>query len=103
MSYPERFNLDTPEIVPQIAFTPNLKRHIKVDVVAVSGDTVRELLEDVFRRDPKLRGYILDDQGGVRKHVNIYVDNRSITDRLHLSDPVGTQSELFVAQALSGG
>lgn len=103
MSYPERINADTPVVVPQIAFTPKLKRHIEVDVVAVDGDTVRALLEDVFRRHPKLRGYILDDQGGVRKHVNIYVDNRSITDRVHLSDPVGAQSELFVRQALSGG
>ncbi|MCZ6619667.1 MAG: MoaD/ThiS family protein [Gammaproteobacteria bacterium] len=87
----------------QIVFTPNLKRHIDVDVVAARGDTVGKLLEDVFRQQPNLRGYILDDQGGVRKHVNIYVNGRTITDRVHLSDPVDAQSELFVAQALSGG
>lgn len=84
-------------------FTPNLKRHIDVDVVNAEGLTVRTLLEDVFRQLPDLKGYILDDQGSVRKHVKIYIDNQSIADRIHLSDSVSPKSELFVAQALSGG
>ena len=52
---------------------------------------------------PRLRGYLLDDQGAVRKHVAIFLDGESICDRLALSDPLPAEGELFVAQALSGG
>ena len=47
--------------------------------------------------------YVLDDQGALRKHVNVFVDNRMISDRVALSDAVAEDSEVFVMQALSGG
>jgi molybdopterin converting factor small subunit len=52
---------------------------------------------------PRLRSYILDDQGCVRRHVSIYVNAEHIRDRERLSDPVGEDDEIFVFQALSGG
>ena len=45
----------------------------------------------------------LDDQGGVRKHVMIFVDNRPLVDRDCLSDALTPASEVYVMQALSGG
>jgi len=50
-----------------------------------------------------VREYVLDEQGHVRKHVAIYVDGRRIADRERLSDAVGSGSEIYVLQALSGG
>jgi hypothetical protein len=41
-----------------------------------SGSTRRELASE-----PKLRGYVLDDQGTLRRHVAIYVNDRPIGDR----------------------
>ncbi len=63
------------------------------------GDTLRE----VFSGNPALRGYVLDDQGRLRRHVLVFVDNERIKDRTGLSDPVAENSEVFVMQALSGG
>ncbi len=65
--------------------------------------TVREALDNAFREQPKLRTYVLDDQGRLRKHVVIFVDGQLIRDRGGLSDSVGESSELLVMQALSGG
>lgn len=89
--------------MPEVKFTQNLQRHLSAPTVAVSGATVRDALERVFERNPKLRGYILDDQGRLRKHVAVFVDGELIADRVGLSDPVELSSELFVMQALSGG
>jgi hypothetical protein len=50
-----------------------------------------------------VRGYVLDDQGAVRKHVAIFVNQRLIGDRQRLSDRIGEDDDIFVAQALSGG
>jgi hypothetical protein len=89
--------------MPQIKFTQHLKRHLAAPPVDVDGATVREALDDAFRRNPQLRGYVLDDQGRLRKHVIVFVDGRQVDDRAGLSDRVGPTSELLVMQALSGG
>jgi hypothetical protein len=69
----------------------------------MAGGTVREVLQNAFAATPVLRGYILDDQGAVRKHVTIFLDGEPLTDRKAQSDPVQSGSEIFLLQALSGG
>lgn len=87
----------------KVAFTPNLARHVSCPAVEVGGATVREALQLVFETNPQLRGYVLDDQGGLRRHMSIFVDDRQIKDRATLSDPITADTRIFVAQALSGG
>ncbi|MDB4956629.1 MAG: thiamine S [Myxococcales bacterium] len=86
-----------------VTFTPNLKRHVECPTEAVAGSTVRAVLDVVFAHNPRLRGYVLDDQGVLRKHMMVFVDGQQIEDRDHLSDPVREASEVYVMQALSGG
>lgn len=86
-----------------VAFTRNLERHVACPATSAPGATVREVLDRVFADNPRLRGYVLDDQGALRKHMSIFVDGRQLADRIHLSDPVEPASELYVMQALSGG
>ena len=86
-----------------MSFTPNLQRHVESPSETVAGDTVRAVLEAVFAANPRLRGYVLDDQGALRRHMMIFVDGQQIADRDQLSDPVRASSEVYVMQALSGG
>ena len=87
----------------RVTFTQNLQRHVECPPSTVGGRTVREALEAVFAERPRARGYVLDDQGQVRKHVVIFVDGRQLFDRENLGDAVGETSEIYVMQALSGG
>ena len=89
--------------MPTVAFTTNLKRHVACPTLTVRGATVREALDHVFEENPQVRSYVLNDQDGLRHHMAIFVDGRQVTDREHLSDPVGPDAEIFVMQALSGG
>ena len=89
--------------MPRVVFTSNLQRHVTCPERDVAGSTVRQALEAVFAEAPQVREYVLDEQGHVRKHVAIYVDGRRIADRERLSDAVGSGSEIYVLQALSGG
>jgi hypothetical protein len=50
-----------------------------------------------------LRGYLLDDQGGLRRHVTVFIDGLRLRDRRGLGDVVADDSEVYVVQALSGG
>ena len=87
----------------RVAFTNHLSRWAREAPSEVAASTVREALDAVFARAPSLRGYVLDDQGRLRKHVVVFVDGSAIGDRDTLADRVSDASEIYVMQALSGG
>jgi len=89
--------------LPRLSFTANLRRHIDCPAADVPGTTVAEVLQSVFAGNPRLRSYVLDDQGAVRFHVLVFVDGRPVADRRTLTDPVTESSSIHVLQALSGG
>ncbi|MGD2064199.1 MAG: MoaD/ThiS family protein [Nitrospirota bacterium] len=86
-----------------VMFTQNLLRHVESPAARADGGTVREVLEGYFAIHPQVRGYVLDDQGALRKHVAIFRNRDAIRDRTGLSDPVHGDDDLFVVQLLSGG
>jgi sulfur-carrier protein len=87
----------------KVFFTTNIQRHVACPETEATGRTVREVLDNVFAGNPDARSYVLDDQAGLRKHMTIFVDGRTIRDRGRLSDPVTETSRIHVFQALSGG
>ena len=89
--------------MPHVTFTTTIQRHVPCPPAQVPGRTVREVLDAVFAANPAARGYVLDDQGAVRRHMVVFVSGRQIADRVTLSDPVAPDAEVYVLQALSGG
>src|SRR3954447_60510 len=89
--------------MPTVLFTSALQRFLPVPSAQVAGATIAEALAAVFASEPRLRGYVLDDQGALRRHVAIYVNGAALRDRERLTDPVGRDDEIYVFQALTGG
>jgi molybdopterin converting factor small subunit len=89
--------------MPIVSFTSALQRFLAAPPAEVEGGTVGEALAAVFAARPTLRGYVLDDQGALRRHVAIYVNGQPVRDRDRLADPVGPDDEIYVFQALTGG
>ena len=89
--------------MPTVSFSPNIQSHVDVESLDVAGKTVRESLDSVFEQHPRLRSYLFDDEGKVRKHIAMMVNSEPVQDRDGLSDPVNSRDEIFVMQALSGG
>jgi sulfur-carrier protein len=89
--------------MPRVTFTQHIARHVPCPTRDVEGRTVREALEAYFAEEPAVRGYVLDEQGTVRKHVVVFVDGDQTSDRTGLGDAVGASSVIYVMQALSGG
>lgn len=86
-----------------IFFAASIQRHIATPEGDIDARTLGEALEAVFAAQPRLRGYILDDQGSLRRHLAVFVDGRRVRDRQHLSEALGKESRVYVIQALSGG
>lgn len=87
-----------------INFTYALKRfYPDLDSLEVNATDVNEVVHTIDKTYPGIKGYLLDDQGSLRKHVNIFVDGTLISDRTTLLDKITAESEIYIMQALSGG
>jgi sulfur-carrier protein len=86
-----------------IAFTPQLRRFVTVPELDTDAATLRGGLEAAFALNPKLRGYVLDDQGHLRANVVVFIDGRRCQDRHGLADALAPGAKVHVLQALSGG
>jgi hypothetical protein len=87
----------------RVHFTTWLRQHVPNGPVTASGATVAEALTSVFATEPQVRGYVLDDQGRLRKHVCIFADGVRLHNAAALAQPIRADSEIYVMQALTGG
>lgn len=65
----------------------------------LEGATVAEVLVALEQAHPPIAGWILDEQGRIRRHVNVYVNK----DRGERETPVGPDDRVQVLPAISGG
>jgi len=63
------------------------------------GATVGEVLRELERRHPPVSGWILDEQGRVRAHVNVFVNG----ERTREDTPLAPDDEIQVLPSISGG
>ena len=89
--------------MPHVAFTAQLQRFTQTPEFDTAASTLREALEAAFAVNPRLRPYVLDDQGHLRQHVVVFIEGRRVRDRVALSDPLAPQDRVYVLQALTGG
>ena len=87
----------------RIAFTSHLRAVGPSELADYRGASLAEVLDAVAADYPLLKGYVLDDQGGVRRHVAIFVDGVMRPRETALPLPLTDASEVYVLQALSGG
>ncbi|CAN5607230.1 N/A [soil metagenome] len=87
-----------------VKFTKALKRFFPtLQDTAASGSTLAAVLAEMDTHYPGVKSYLLDENGQLRKHVNIFIDGNMITDRNTLNDVFTEHSEIYIIQALSGG
>jgi sulfur carrier protein ThiS len=90
--------------MPTVKFTHALKRFFPgLKNTPAKGSTLADILTEMETNYPGVRGYVLDEQGRLRQHVNIFIDGTIIKDRTALTDPFSENSEIYIIQALSGG
>jgi sulfur carrier protein ThiS len=94
---------DSGNTMPHIRFTQNIQRHVACPPRTVEGSTLRDVLDAYFLGNPPARGYVLDDQGALRRHMAIFINGDPVLDRSKLGDPVPADGTVDIVQALSGG
>jgi sulfur-carrier protein len=68
--------------------------------VAAVGQTIDEVLQDLDRQFPGIRFRVVDEQGNLRKHMRIFLNEDIVRD---LTTPLDESDLLTLMQGLSGG
>lgn len=87
----------------QLVFTQQLSRFAEVSEVTTPALVLRDALTAAFALNPRLQGYVLDEQGHLRFHVVIFIDGQRVRDHMRLDEVLQPDSQIHVLQALSGG
>jgi sulfur-carrier protein len=66
---------------------------------AIEGASVGELLVAIERAHPAAQGWILDERGVLRRHINVFVNG----ERGEQDTQVGGDDRIDVLPAISGG
>ena len=71
--------------------------------VEVDGETVAEVLDALFERFGELRDRLTDEDGGLRRFVNVYVDGEDIRFGDALQTVVREGQDVQILPAVAGG
>ena len=65
----------------------------------LEGATVRDVLQTLEREQPGVRGWILDERGQLRRHINVFVNGEYGEEETR----VGPEDRVDILPAISGG
>jgi sulfur-carrier protein len=71
--------------------------------VTADGTTLSEVLDDLDANYAGIKGRILDDNGELRRFVNVYVGNDDVRFLDNLETPTPDGAQISVIPAVAGG
>ncbi len=83
--------------------TPLRKLTNNKDEVEGTGKNIKELIDDVERQYPGLKERICEDDGKIRRFVNIYVNDEDIRFKNSIDTELKDGDEISIIPAIAGG
>jgi sulfur-carrier protein len=83
--------------------TPLRKLTNNEEIIEVSPATVGEIITELQTRYPGIRERLLDEDGAVRRFVNVYVNEEDIRFLQNQETPVKSGDEISIIPAIAGG
>jgi sulfur-carrier protein len=92
--------------MPSVQMTDHLYRffpQLKHQILTVPAGSVAEALLVINEIAPGFTDYVLDENGALRRHVNLSINDKVIVDKIKLTDRIPEDGTIYIFQALSGG
>jgi len=74
-----------------------------VETVTVQGTTVAEIFNQLESQFPGIRARLCEENGDLRRFINVYVDGEDIRFLDRLQTNVSEQAEVSIVPAIAGG
>ena len=72
-------------------------------VIEISKNTIKEILENLTDEYPEAKKILFDDEGNLRKFVQIYVGDENKTEKEFWSEEIKDNTEVLLLPAVAGG
>lgn len=83
--------------------TPLRKLTNEEELVEVTADTVAGAIVELQQRFPGIQERLLDEAGGVRRFLNVYVNEEDIRFLQNQNTPLKDGDEISIIPAIAGG
>lgn len=71
--------------------------------VRVTGSTVSQALNDLTAQYPTIKPHILDNQGRLRRHINLFVNKENIKNLEGIETTVQESDLIILMPSITGG
>ncbi|MBK9313721.1 MAG: MoaD/ThiS family protein [Acidobacteria bacterium] len=74
-----------------------------VETVPVEGGTIKDVFNYLEEKFPGIRTRLCEENGDLRRFINVYVDGEDIRFLDRLDTAIGEKSEISIVPAIAGG
>ena len=74
-----------------------------LDTVEIEAETINEAIDSLDARFPGFRSRVCDDQGELRRFINIYVNGEDVRFLNNLTTRIPDGAEVSIVPAIAGG
>ena len=82
-----------------VALRAPLKQKVGSDSLEVAGSTVAEVVRALEEQAPVIKGWVADERGRIRRHVNVFVNGEPAAEE----DAVAPNDRIDIIHAITGG
>ncbi|MBD2519587.1 MoaD/ThiS family protein [Nostoc sp. FACHB-973] len=72
-------------------------------ILDITGGTIAELLTEMDKRCPGIRGQLYNENGRINSHIAVFINDINIRDLKHEETPVQERDEVYIIPAFAGG
>jgi molybdopterin synthase sulfur carrier subunit len=70
---------------------------------SVPASTTRELIEKIIEQYPSVKFHLVDAEGNLRKHFNVFVNGTHIRDLNGMDTPLNAEDKVILMASAAGG
>ena len=73
------------------------------EVIETKANTISEAMQDLATNFPKIQQHLYDNEGSLRKFINIYINDSDIRDLDGVQSTLSDNDEISLVPAIAGG
>jgi molybdopterin converting factor small subunit len=90
--------------MPTVRFPAVMKYYVNNQTeFSISASTAGELIDKIVEQYPTVRFHLVDSEGNLRKHFNVFVNGTHIRDLNGLDTPLQEEDKVILMASAAGG
>ena len=90
--------------MPTVRFPAMMKYYVNNQIeFFIPASTVRELVNQVIEQYPSIQFHLVDSEGNLRKHFNVFVNGTHIRELKGMDTPLNKEDKVILMASAAGG